>query len=81
MNNQSETKQELFKENALLKQKIQKLEHSESDRKLAEAALQESEERYRTILEDMDEGYFEFDLTGNFTFYCDDKYRHRRLSR
>lgn len=33
--------------------------------------LQESEGKYRTILESMEEGYFEIDLTGNFTFFND----------
>ena len=33
--------------------------------------LQESEEKYRTILEDIQEGYFEDDLAGNFTFFND----------
>jgi two-component system, NtrC family, sensor kinase len=36
--------------------------------KQAEEALRRSEERYRTILEEMDDGYFETDLAGNFTF-------------
>jgi PAS domain S-box-containing protein len=30
--------------------------------------LQESEEKYRTVLENMEEGYFEVDIAGNFTF-------------
>ncbi|MEA3437467.1 MAG: PAS domain S-box protein, partial [Thermodesulfobacteriota bacterium] len=30
--------------------------------------LQESEEKYRTVLENIEEGYFEVDLAGNFTF-------------
>jgi len=30
--------------------------------------LQESEEKYRTVLESIEEGYFEVDLSGNFTF-------------
>lgn len=33
--------------------------------------LQESEEKYRTILENIEEGYFEVDLAGNFTFVND----------
>ena len=39
-----------------------------TERKRMEEALRRSEERYRTILEDIDEGYFETDLAGNFTF-------------
>ena len=31
--------------------------------------LQESEEKYRTILENTEEGYFEIDLAGNLTFF------------
>ena len=31
--------------------------------------LKESEERYRTILENIAEGYYEVDLAGNFTFF------------
>jgi PAS domain S-box-containing protein len=34
-----------------------------------EVALRESEERYRTILDEMEEGYQEADLAGNFTFF------------
>ena len=37
----------------------------------AEAALRESEERYRNILASIEEGYFEVDLNGNFTFFND----------
>jgi diguanylate cyclase (GGDEF)-like protein/PAS domain S-box-containing protein len=42
-----------------------------TERKQAEEKLQKSEERYRTILEDIDEGYFENDLAGIFTFVND----------
>lgn len=42
-----------------------------TDRKLAEEALKQSEERYRTILDEMDEGYEETDLKGNYTFVND----------
>ncbi|HXX35639.1 MAG TPA: PAS domain S-box protein, partial [Thermodesulfobacteriota bacterium] len=43
---------------------------------LAEEATRKSEERYRTILEEMEEGYFETDLTGNLTFINDAGCRH-----
>ena len=39
-----------------------------SDRKIAEEALRQSEEKYRTILNNIEDGYFETDLPGNFTF-------------
>ena len=39
--------------------------------KRAEEALRLHEERYRTILEDIQEGYFEVDFAGNFTFFND----------
>ena len=34
-------------------------------------ALRQSEERYRTVLEDMEESYYEVDLAGNLTFFND----------
>ncbi len=37
----------------------------------AEKALRESEEKYRNILESIEEGYFEVNLAGNFTFVND----------
>jgi PAS domain S-box-containing protein len=37
-------------------------------RKKMEEALRQSEEKHRQILENMEEGYFEMDLVGNFTF-------------
>ncbi len=40
-----------------------------SERKRAEDALRESEARYRTILESIEEGYYEIDLSGNLTFF------------
>jgi PAS domain S-box-containing protein len=40
-------------------------------RKQVEGVLRQSEERYRTIMEDMEEGYYEADLTGNITFVND----------
>jgi PAS domain S-box-containing protein len=40
-----------------------------SERLKSEEALRQSEEKYRSILESIEEGYFEVDLAGNFTFF------------
>lgn len=42
-----------------------------SDFKLFQEALKESEERYREILETIEDGYYEVDLAGNFIFFND----------
>jgi PAS domain S-box-containing protein len=47
-----------------------------TDRKQSEESLYQSEEKYRTILEDIQEGYFEVDLAGNFTFFNDSLFRY-----
>ncbi|MFH1135865.1 MAG: response regulator [Pseudomonadota bacterium] len=41
------------------------------DRKKAEEALRLSEEKHRGIIENIGEGYYEVDLSGNFTFFND----------
>jgi len=40
-------------------------------RKEVESRLQESEARYRTILQSIEDGYYELDLNGRFTFFND----------
>jgi len=40
-----------------------------TERKKMEEVLRQSEERYRTILDEMEDGYFEVDLAGNYTLY------------
>ncbi|MBI4763672.1 MAG: EAL domain-containing protein [Deltaproteobacteria bacterium] len=42
-----------------------------TERKNMEERIRQSEERYRTILDEMNEAYFEVDLKGNFTFVND----------
>ncbi|OGN91410.1 MAG: hypothetical protein A2Z75_05180 [Chloroflexi bacterium RBG_13_50_10] len=46
-----------------------------------EEALRQSEERYRTILEEMEEPYYEMDLAGRFTFFNDALCRRLGYSR
>lgn len=53
---------ELTNANDQLKEEINK-------RKRAEEAFQESDKNYQTILESIEEGYYEIDLSGNLTFF------------
>ncbi len=49
----------------------QKLIQEIEQRTEIESALRESEEKYRNIIDSMEEAYFELDLAGNFTFFND----------
>ncbi|MEJ2099604.1 MAG: response regulator [Desulfobacterales bacterium] len=46
-------------------------QYAVNQRKLAEAALRSSEERYRRIVETTPDGYYEVDVNGNYTFFND----------
>jgi len=46
-----------------------KQRQAESQRKAALEAMLQSEEKYRTILENIEDGYYEVDLAGNYTFF------------
>jgi PAS domain S-box-containing protein len=47
------------------------VQYTINNRKRAEQALRESEEKYRRILESIEEGYYEVDPDGDFTFVND----------
>ena len=61
------------------KQLLYSIIHDITERKQAEEALRRSEEKYRTILESIEEGYCEVDLAGNFTFFNDSMW-HRQIA-
>jgi PAS domain S-box-containing protein/putative nucleotidyltransferase with HDIG domain len=69
MNDQSMIEQELIRELGSLRQRISELERWESERMQIEEELCESEEEYRNILENIEDGYFEVDRAGDFTFF------------
>jgi PAS domain S-box-containing protein len=71
MKDSDSSKQELMNEIRQMRQRIAELEAAEAEHKRAEEMLRQSEERYRTIVEEMEEGYYEIDLAGNYTFFND----------
>ena len=69
MEDETKTKEQLIHELAALRERVAELEKKENEHRQAEEALQKSEERYRNILDNIEDGYFEVDLSGNFTFF------------
>jgi two-component system cell cycle sensor histidine kinase/response regulator CckA len=55
MKNERKTKKQILEELAALRER--------------EQALRENEERYRTIIESVEDGYYEIDLKGNLIFF------------
>lgn len=88
-------KKKVNEANYLLEKKVKKRTHQLTlineelnqeiaEKKLSEAALRESEEKYRTIIESIEEGYFEVDLPGNLKFFNESTcnilgYKHNEL--
>ena len=48
---------------------IERLEKTTESLTQTKEALHESEEQYRTIMENIEDGYYEVDIKGNFTFF------------
>jgi PAS domain S-box-containing protein len=69
MNDQSRKNAELIEELSVLKQRIQELEHSDSDRKRAEERLRESEEYFKEITENASDIIIITDKNGDIK-YC-----------
>ena len=65
------TRNKLHRKNIELQASVRTMSREITVRKQAEEALRESEEKYRTILESIENGYFEVDIAGNFTFFND----------
>ena len=71
MNDEGKTKKEPIEELKTLQQRISELEKSNTELSAEIHRLQDTQGTYRTIAEDLAEGYFELDLAGNFTFFND----------
>ena len=81
MKDQNQTEMQLINKLSELRKRIAELKTLENEPKQTEEALRQSEEKYRTILEEMEEGYFETDFVGNLTFINDAGCRHLGYSR
>ena len=58
MRDEDKTKRQLINELLQIRRKITELKASEAERKRAKIELKQSEERYRSLVEDINDGYF-----------------------
>lgn len=75
---QASLEEKVRERTASLMAEIQERKHSQdeqkrliAEQKQSQDALRRSEEKYRNILDSIEEGYFEVDLAGNLTFFND----------
>ncbi|MBW2560018.1 MAG: PAS domain S-box protein, partial [Deltaproteobacteria bacterium] len=70
MNDKGKDKNQLVSELTVLRRRVEELEEaSHLDGLQTARELKTSEDKYRIILENMEEAYFELDLAGNFAFF------------
>jgi diguanylate cyclase (GGDEF)-like protein/PAS domain S-box-containing protein len=67
------SKEDLLQELEALRRRVAELEALEDRRKQAEASLRGLEEKSRAIMENIEDGYYEVDLAGNYLF-CNESY-------
>ena len=71
MQDKTKTKKELLDQLDASRQKLANCEIKETQARTTEEALAKSETSYRAIIETIEEGYYEMDRAGNFTFFND----------
>jgi PAS domain S-box-containing protein len=71
MDDRDKTREQLLGELEKLRQQVATMQTLEAERKRTEETLRKSQEKYRSVLDSIEEGYFELDLSGNFTFFND----------
>ena len=68
MKDESKTKKQLINELVELRQRIIELEKQSTKHKHVEESLQESEEKYRELVENLNDTVYSVDETGVFTY-------------
>ena len=69
MSDRDKSKTQLMAELAAARARIAELEEVAGQRRQLEEALRESEWKYRTLLDSIEEGYYEVDRAGNLLFF------------